>query len=243
MGFDPLESAPAMLALIVALLVWRRHRVDRRARVFLALAASELAFGFPLLIATMRLPESRAALAAIDGFLLGAGFLSATIFLHFGLSFPHARPWLRRGNIKVFYLASILVGLAPVAAIMLGPAAQTDARNALDGTLIGLGILVVLASVAACIAIYRSYREMTADERRIYRVPVLGVLVGMIAGMVVDVVVGLMFATVFRDSRSLLWTANVLATAAELLLPLFFFMAAVTYRLLERHSPDYVSVN
>lgn len=242
-GIDPLESAPALLALVVAIFVWRRHRADRRARLFLALAASELAFGLPLLIAAVRLPESRLGIAAIDGLVLGAGLLSATVFLHFGLAFPHRRPWLRSGNIKALYVAAALVAIAPLIAAAIGASAYRAARTALDGTMIALGMLVFAASIAACIAIYRSYREMTADERRIYRAPVFGVLAGMIAGMAVDVLLGLMFATVFGvESRYLLWTANLLATAAELLLPLFFFMAAVKYRLLERHSQDYVTI-
>jgi hypothetical protein len=240
-GFDPLESAPAILALIVALFVWRRHRVDRRARLFLALAASELAFGIPLLITTLRLPESHLGIAAIDGFILGAGLLSATIFLHFGLAFPHARPWLRRGNIKVFYLAAALVGLAPIAAVAISPAAQEKVQDAMAGTWAGIGLLVLSASGVACVSIYRSYREMTADERRRYRVPVFGVLLAMIAGVAVDLMLGLMFGTLFgTESRYMMWTANVLATAAKLLLPLFFFMAAVKVRLLERHAQDYV---
>lgn len=242
-GIDPIDSAPALLAVIVGIYIWRRHRADRRARLFLALAVSELAFGLPLIVAAIRLPGSEAGIASLDGLVLGTAFLSATVFLHFGLSFPHARPWLRRGNIKVLYAASVMIGIAPVVAVFLGPEANATARRGLDGMMIALGLLVFAASIAACVAIYRSYREMTANERRTYRVPVIGVLFGMIAGMAVDVLLGLMFATLYgMDNRYMLWTANLLTTAAELLLPLFFFMAAVKYKLLERHSPDYVSV-
>jgi hypothetical protein len=180
--------------------------------------------------------------AAADGFILATGLVSATIVLHFGMAFPHARPWLRRGNIKVLYLAAILVGLTPVAAAAVGPAAHASIQDALDGTLVGVGLLVMVASAAGCVSIYRSYREMTADERRRYRAPVLGVLAGMIAGIAVDLMLGLMFAFVsgFTD-RYVLWTSNLLATAGGMLLPLFFFMAAVKYRLLERHGQDYVA--
>lgn len=238
---NPLESAPGLIALAAGLIIWHRHRADRRARVFLALAASELAFGFPLVMAATALPRHPIGVAALDGFVLAVGLISATVFLHFGMSFPHARPWLQRGNIKVLYLASCLVGLAPVAAAAAGPRAHASVQDALDGTLVGVGLLVMVASAVACISIYRSYGEMTADERLAYRVPVLGVLVGMIAGMAVDLMLGLMFALVsgFSD-RSVVWTANLLALAGGMLLPLFFFMAAITHRLLERHSQDYV---
>jgi hypothetical protein len=175
--------------------------------------------------------------------MLTSGLVSATIFLHFGLAFPHARPWLQRGNIKVLYLAAVLVGLAPIVAAMIGPEAHASIQDALDGTLIGVGLLVMVASTTACIAIYRSYREMTADERRAYRAPVLGVLAGMIAGMAVDLMLGLIFAFVFGvNDRYIVWTANLLATAGGLLLPLFFFMAAIRYRLLEKHAQDYRSL-
>src|SRR5690606_22566527 len=107
-----------------------------------------------------------------------------------------------------------------------------------------VGPLVLIASITACVAIYRSYREMTADERRTYRVPVLGVLVGMIASMTVSLLLGVMFGLVFGvEHRYAIWTVNTLATAGELLLPLFFFLAASQHRLLERHGQDYVSGN
>ena len=240
-GSDPLEAAPGLIALVAALIVWHRHRADRRARVFLALAASELAFGFPLLMAATALPQHRVAVAALDGFVLTVGLVSATVFLHFGMAFPHARPWLQRGNIKVLYLAAVLVGLMPIIAAAAGQSVQAAVQDALDGTLVGVGLLVVIASVVACVAIYRSYREMTAEERRVYRVPVLGVLVGMIAGMAVDLMLGLMFAFVSGIDRQMAWTANLLAMAGGMLLPLFFFMAAIKHRLLERHSQDYVA--
>lgn len=240
-GSDPLEAAPGLIALAAALIVWHRHRADRRARVFLALAASELAFGFPLLMAATALPQHPVTVAALDGFVLAVGLVSATVFLHFGMAFPHARPWLKRGNIKVLYLAAVLVGLMPIAAAAAGQSVQARVQDALDGTLVGVGLLVMVASVVACVAIYRSYREMTADERQVYRVPVLGVLVGMIAGMAVDLMLGLMFAFVSGSDRQMAWTANLLAMAGGMLLPLFFFMTAIKYRLLERHSQDYVA--
>ncbi len=85
---------------------------------------------------------------------------------------------------------------------------------------------------------------MTADERRTYRAPVMGVLVGMIASLLVSLVLGLLYGlAVGVDNRYVVWTANTVATAGELLLPLFFFMAAFRYRLLERHSQDYVSLS
>ena len=240
---DPLESAPGLIAFAVGLVVWYRHRADRRARIFLALGVSELAFGFPLLMAATALPRHPIGLAAVDGFLLAAGLVSATIFLHFGMAFPHARPWLGRGNIKVLYLAAVLVGLVPVIAAAFGPDAQTFIQEALVSTLVGVGLLVLVASVVSCVSIYRSYREMSLEERRTYRAPVLGVLAGMIAGIGVDLMLGIMFGTLYGvEDRYVVWTANLLAMAAGLLLPLFFFMAASRYRLLERHSQDYVSV-
>lgn len=240
-GFDPITTAPAAIGVVVGLLVWRRHRVDRRARLFLALAASELAFGLPLLL-VLYVPQTPVAVAAIDGALVMLGLLSATLFLHFGLAFPHARPWLRRGRMSSLYTAAAIMGLVPIGAALAGAGAEARLQDVFDSVLILVGPLVLIASITACVAIYRSYREMTADERRRYRVPVLGVLVGMIAGVLISIVLGVMFGLVFgMESRYAVWTANTLATAGELLLPLFFFMAAVTYRLLEHHAQDYVS--
>jgi hypothetical protein len=241
MGSEPLQSAPGLIALVVGLIVWYRHRADRRARVFLALAATELAFGLQFFIAATAIPQRPVGVAAVNGFVLALGLVSATIFLHFGMSFPHARPWLRRGNIKVLYLAAIIIGITPVAAALIGPGAQARIQDALDGTLVGVGLLVLVASAVACVSIYRSYREMTADERRTFRAPVMGVLVGMIAGMAVDIILAILFSFASAsDDRSAVLISNLLATAAALLLPLFFFMAASKYRLLERHAQDYV---
>lgn len=240
-GFDPIETAPALIGVVVGLLVWRRHKVDRRARLFLALAASELAFGLPLLL-ILYVPQSPVAVAMIDGALVTLGLLSATLFLHFGLAFPHARPWLRRGHMSSLYTAAVIMGLVPIGAALAGAGAEARLQDVFDSVLILVGPLVLIASVTACVAIYRSYREMTADERRRYRVPVLGVLAGMIAGVVISIVLGVMFGLVFgMESRYAVWTANTLATAGELLLPLFFFMAAVKHRLLEHHAQDYVA--
>jgi len=241
-GFDPIETAPALIAVVVGLLVWRRHTADRRARLFLALAASELAFGLPLLL-MLYVPQTPVAVAAIDGALVTLGLLSAALFLHFGLAFPHARPWLRRGHMSSVYTAAVIMGIVPIGAALAGIGAQAQLQDVFDSVLILVGPLVLIASVTACIAIYRSYREMTADERRRYRLPVLGVLVGMIAGLVMDVVLTT-FVTVFAEAGVMMWTANTVELAvmvAELVLPLFFFMAAVRYRLLEHHAQDYVT--
>lgn len=241
MGSEPLQSAPGLIALVVGLIVWYRHRADRRARVFLALAATELAFGLQFFIAATAIPQHPIGVAAVNGFVLALGLVSATIFLHFGMSFPHARPWLRRGNIKVLYLAAVLIGITPVAAAAIGPAAHARIQDALDGTLVGVGLLVLVASAVACVSIYRSYREMTADERRTYRAPVMGVLIGMIAGMAVDIMLAILFSFASGEDRYAVLISNLLATAAALLLPLFFFMAASKYRLLERHGQDYIA--
>ena len=240
LGFDPLETAPALIAVVVGLFVWHRHRADRRARLFLALAASELAFGLPLLL-SLNMPQTPAGVAAIDGFLLTMALVSTTIYLHFGLAFPHARPWLGRGRIASLYLASVIIGVIPFGAALAGPRAQATVQDVFDGVMALIGPLVFAASVAACVAIVRSYREMTAAERREYRAPVMGVLVGMVASLIVSIVLGTMFGLVFgMESRYAVWTANTVATAGELLLPLFFFMTAYSYRLLERHAQVYV---
>ncbi len=234
------ETAPALIGVVVGLLVWRRHRADRRARVFLGLAASELAFGLPLFLSLdSTLMQTRLGVAVIDGALLTLGLLSASVFMHFGLSFPHARPWLRRGRMSSLYLASVIVGLVPVGAALAGSGAQASVQNLLDGILMLVGPLVLVAGIVACVAIYRSYREMPADERRVYRVPVMGVLGGMVAGLIVSVMVGVLFGvTVGMDSGTAMWTADTVAMAGEVLLPLFFFMAAYRYRLLERHPEE-----
>lgn len=240
-GFDPVDTAPALIAVVIGLIVWRRHPVDRRARLFLALAASELAFALPLLL-SLNVPRSPAGAALIDGLLVTIGLLSAALFLHFGLSFPHARPWLARGYMTSLYAAAVVMGV--ISAAVTFAEARAAVRDVFQAVLMLVGPLVLLASLTACVAIYRSYREMTADERRAYRVPVLGVLAGMIASMTVSLLIGVMFGLVFGvEHRYAIWTVNTLATAGELLLPLFFFMAAVKYRLIERHSQDYVNGN
>lgn len=231
------DTAPALIAVAVGLLVWHRHRADRRARVFLALAASELAFGLPVVFA-LNLPESRFGVAALDGALLALALVSTALFLHFGLSFPHARPWLRHGRMNSLYLAAVLLGLVPMGAAVVGESAQATVQDVFGGMMALVGPLVLLAGIAGCVAIVRSYREMTAAERRLYRVPVIGVLIGMLAGVFVDLVLGV----VVYGLR--IWTmggTELIATAAGLVLPLFFFMASFRYRLLERHAQDYVS--
>lgn len=237
------ETAPALIGVAVALLVWYRHRADRRARVFLALAASELAFGLPVFLSLNVMPGTAVGIAALDGLVVTIGLLSAALFLHFGLTFPHARPWLSRGRMSSVYVAAAIVGLVPIVAAIAGTRAQASIQDVFDGVLMLVGPLVLLAGIAACVAIVRSFREMPPDDRRTYRVPVIGVLVGMVAGLLVDVLFAIM-AAVFAARGFHTWTPDVLdllATAAGLTLPLFFFMAAYRYRLLERHSQDYVS--
>lgn len=238
MGFDPLDQAPAIIALVVGFLVWRRHRRDRRARLFVALAASNLLLGLPLFLAAV-LTDGAIGFAMAAGYIVSAGLVSAAVYLHFGLSFPHARPWLRRGRMPWVYGGAVAAGALTFAA----QTAQTAGQSLwVDGSFYGLGAIALVASAAACVAIYRSYREMTFDQRRLYRVPVMGVLVGMIAGMAVDMMLAVWFAGGFSpDNRHALFVTNVVATAAELLLPLFFFMAARKYRLLEHHAQDYVA--
>lgn len=238
-GFDPIESAPAVIAVIVGLLVWRRHQADRRAKLFLALAGSELAFAVPMAIALF-VPQTPFVMAVLDGLLIGTGLLSTIVFLHFGLAFPHARPWLRRGWMSSLYVAALIAGLIPIAVQLAGFGAGAAVQDVFDSVVILAGPLLVVGLITACFAIYRSYREMTADERLRFRVPVLGVLVAMIAGVLISLVLGLMFGLLLEgDNRYAVWTANTLATAAELLLPLFFFMAAVKYQLLDHHSQDF----
>lgn len=233
------EIAPALIAVAVALLVWHRHRADRRARLFLALAASELAFAAPLLLWRVNaIPSSAVGVAALDGLVVTIGLLSAAVFLHFGLSFPHARPWLRRGHMSSLYVAALLVGLVPIGAALAGAGAQASVQNVFDGVLMLVGPLALAAAVVACVAILRSYREMTAGERREYRLPVMGVLAGMVAGLLVDLLLGII---VLGFGAWTMGGTELLATAAGLVLPLFFFMAAFRYRLLARHSQDYVS--
>lgn len=231
------DIAPGLIAVAAALFVWRQHRADRRARVFLALALSELAWGIPFLLDATAITRTPVGVAAVDGFVLATGLVSTTLFLHFGLSFPHARPWLLRGNLTALYLAAFIVGALPVLAAALGQDAQRAAQHVLDGMLIVVGPLVAVATVAACVSVYRSYREMPADERRAYRVPVMGVLAGMVAGMAVDFLLSTLYGV--SGARAMLTdAAGLLRTIAGLLLPLFFFMAAVRYRLLERHGQN-----
>lgn len=236
-GFDPLDQAPALIAIVVGLLIWRRHRRDRRARIFLALAASNLLLSAPLFAAAF-LSDGAISFAAVNGYIATAGLVSAAIYLHFGLSFPHARPWLKRGGMRWVYAAAVAAGVVAYVGGLAGAGGQAIW---VEGSFIGLGAAVLLASAAGSVAIYRSYREMTLDERRNYRAPVMGVLAGMIAGVVMDAAAAILFATVPSADRYTLFTTNVLMTAAELLLPLFFFTAAVKYRLLEHHSQDYVA--
>ena len=237
-GFDPANGAPALLALIVAAFVWRRHRVDRRARLFLALAAAEFFFGIPLALMAATMPSGRFGLAAVQALVIAGGLLATILFLHFGLSFPHARPWLRRGRMKILYSLALLVAVA----IFVAGLRSGESERFLNATMIGLGGSVLVASLVACVAIYRSFREMTADERTRYRVPVIGVLAGMAGGVFADLFVSILFGLApTLDARYVVWAINLTSTFSQLLLPLFFFMAAVKYRLLEHHSQDYVA--
>ena len=240
LGFDPADSAPAVIAVIVGVFVWQRHRADRRARVFLALAVAELSFGIPLGLAAAAMPAGRAGVAALQSLVLAAGLVSTVLFLHFGCAFPHARPWVRQGRFRELYWASI--GLALAYGVVTFVFADGRSHQVLDFAAVFLGIAVFAASVAACVAIYRSYREMTRDERPRYRVPIIGVLAGMVSGLVADLLVGAMFEIAPRlDVRYFMWTLNLVSTFSELLLPLFFFMAVSKYRLLDHHSQDYVA--
>ena len=165
------------------------------------------------------------------------GGLSAVLFFHFGMTFPHRRPWLRRDRIRTLYLMAGVLGLAQAVAAAVAPAGPWSAQLA-GAVAIVLGPLAMIGAVAACVAVYRSYREMTADERRIYRAPVLGVLAGMVIALFVDLALGI---AVQSGDRRVVYAGNLLATAAALLFPLFFFTAAMKYKLLERHSQEYVS--
>jgi hypothetical protein len=238
LGFNPLDGAPALLAVIVGLFIWSRHRADRRARVFLALAVVEFGYGIPLSLAAAVLPEGRVGETAVNAMVVGAGLASSALFMHFGFAFPHSRPWLRRGHFRTLYLVAIAAAIFYVA-IGLTAGSGDSIQTA---SMILMGVAVLSAVVLACLAIYRSYREMTADERARYRVPVLGVLGSMVAAFAADVLVGFMFDEAFDlGNRYVLWATNLVTIASELLFPLFFFMAAVKYRLLEHHSPDYVA--
>src|SRR5688500_3847106 len=171
------DTAPALIGVVAGLLVWHRHRADRRARVFLALAASELAFGLPLFLSLdSTLMQTPLGVAVLDGALLTLGLVSAGLFMHFGLTFPHARSWLARGRMRSIYLASVVVGMVPRVAALVGTGAEASVQNRRDGTMALVGPLILAAGIVSCVAIYRSYREMSADERRTYRLPVLGVL-------------------------------------------------------------------
>lgn len=240
LGLDPARSAPAIIAVIVGFFVWQRHRHDRRARLFLALAVVELAFGVPLVLAAAAVPAGQAGVAAVQGLVVAAGLVSTIVFLHFASAFPHARPWIRRGSFHKLYWIAIITAAAYTAVTYgLG---ERGTGAALDVGMMGLGLVVVAASLASCVIVYRSYREMTADERSRYRVPITGVIVAIAAAFIVDLAVSLLFGmTPGLDSRYVLWTLNLVAMTAELLLPLFFFMAAVKYRLLDHHSQDYVA--
>lgn len=240
LGFDPADSAPAVIAVIVGVFVWQRHRADRRARVFLALAVAEFSFGIPLGLAAAAMPGGRAGVAVLQGLVVAAGLVSTVLFLHFGCAFPHARPWVRQGRFRALYWASIGLALAYGAVTFV---LTRDRSNVLlNVAMFSLGLAVFAASVAACVSIYRSYREMTADGRARYRVPIIGVLAGMVSGLVADLLVTALFEmSQSLDIRYFMWTLNLVSTFSELLLPLFFFMATVKYRLLEHHSQDYVA--
>jgi hypothetical protein len=240
-SFDPLALAPSLIAVAVGVLVWRRHRNDRRARLFLALACSELAFSVPsMLLAFGFLPATDAMAAVINGLGMTIGIIAAAVFFHFGMAFPHARPWLRRDWMRAIYGAAVLVGVLPLVLSIVAPGSRVISETITGGVVLIVGPVALAGAVIGCVAMFRSYREMAAGERLTYRAPVLGVFFGMIAGVAIDLTLGLFAAF---DDRYLRWAGDVLSTAASLLLPLFFFIAAIKYRLLERHAQDYVSKN
>ena len=238
-GFDPAAVFVALVAVAAGLIVWRRHPADRRARVFLLLAISELAFFVPtLLVLTGPNDEVPAWLLSL---ILVIGGLSSVLFFHFGMTFPHRRPWLRRDRIRRLYWLAALLGAAPLVAwaVAAAVASRPSWPIQVSGVVaILIGPLAIVGAIAACAAVYRSYREMTADERRRYRAPVMGVLFGMIMTLLVDVLLG---AVLVSTDRRVVLVGHVLATAAALLFPLFFFTAAMKFRLLEHHSQEYVS--
>jgi hypothetical protein len=237
-AIDPANLFASLVGVVVGLMVWRRHRADRRARVFLWLALSELAFFLPAILLVFRLgPADEGVPVWGMALMVVIGGLSAVLFFHFGMTFPHRRPWLRRDRIRTLYLMAGVLGLAPAVAAAVAPDGPWSAQLA-GAVAIVLGPLAIIGAVAACVAVYRSYREMTADERRTYRAPVLGVLAGMVIALFVDLALGI---AVQSGDRRVVYAGNLLATAAALLFPLFFFTAAMKFRLLERHSQEYVS--
>jgi hypothetical protein len=235
---DPATLFASAVAVAAGLFVWRRHTADRRARVFLWLAVSELAFFVPAVLLLLGPSPADGGLPvwALSLMVLIGG-LSAVLFFHFGMTFPHRRPWLRRDRIRTLYLIAAVLGVAPAVASAVAPD-RSWALQLSSAVVIVLGPLALIGGIAACVAVYRSYREMTAGERRAYRAPVMGVLAGMVLALFVDVLLGA--ATQSADRRVVL-AGNVLATAGSLLFPLFFFTAAMKFRLLERHGQDYVS--
>jgi hypothetical protein len=187
-------------------------------------------------------PEGPVGLALLNSMLVLVMLLSAILFFHFGMSFPHARPWLRGDRMRPLYLAAVMASFVAMVPIIFGMDEAIVRDRVIGGITVITSPLAVIGAIAGCIAVRRSYREMTADERRIYRVPIMGVLVGMIASLAADLLLGLVFASLYgTDNRYLMWSANLIATTASLLLPLFFYSAAHKFRLLERHAPDYVS--
>jgi hypothetical protein len=229
-GPDPLDSAPALIGIIVGIFVWLRYRADRRARVFLALAAAEFLGGFPLVMLLVNMREGPLP----DALTIGWGMLSAALFLHFGSSFPHARAWVRRdGGSRLYAGALALTAWALLVTLSEWPG--------LTHGMLPVAIGVVASSLAACVFVSRSYREMTRDERARYRVPITGVAAGMAAAVLSDVFIGFLSLGLDGDRRYVVWSMNVLSMAGELLMPLFFFMAASKYGLLDHHSQDYVA--
>ena len=134
----------------------------------------------------------------------------------------------------IFVIVAVALGVLRVAALGPRPLA------------FGLGVAFVLVPIAAliaypvlsCVALYRSYREADAEERRQVKWPLWGTISALATRIVVMLIVQLVLGALLFSGRPMgTWfgaaqTVGTISTLAYLLIPISFAVAILKYRLM-----------